>query len=169
MTTLDEPVVPATLPPPPTPDDQPVLDEREQRLANGADQIGNRPSSILAHPKFLLIASATVMSIGVTMILLGWAGAAGSTLVEEQVPYLISGGLLGLALSVIGALMLFTHWLTVSVREARAHEAARRADHAELMDGLRALTAGITTQGSSNGSAGGETAQRPLRASARRS
>jgi hypothetical protein len=39
----------------------------------------------------------------------------------------------------IGALLLFTHWLTVGIREARQRENARRSDHAELMEGLRLL------------------------------
>lgn len=112
-------------------------EEREARLAEGADQLARGVRSIVAHPRFLLIAAATLMTFGVTLIVLGWVGVARSTMIEEQMPYLISGGLLGVALAIMGALMLFTHWLTVSIREARAHEAARRADHAELIEVLR--------------------------------
>ena len=43
-----------------------------------------------------------------------------------------------MALATIGALTLFSHWLTVSIQEARHHEAARRQDHDELMEALRA-------------------------------
>jgi hypothetical protein len=79
------------------------------------------------------------MTMGLSAILLGWFGAARSTLVEEQVPYLISGGLLGVALSTIGALVFFSYWLTISVKEARQHESARRQDHAELLEVLRTI------------------------------
>ena len=73
------------------------------------------------------------MTTGLSIILLGWFGAARSTIVEEQIPYLISGGLLGVALATIGALTLFAHWLTVLVRENRRQEldpqaGAHRAD-----------------------------------------
>ena len=112
-------------------------EEREARLAEGADPLARGVRSIVAHPRFLLIAAATLMTFGVTLIVLGWVGVARSTMIEEQMPYLISGGLLGVALAIMGALTLFTHWLTVSIREARAHEAARRADHAELVEVLR--------------------------------
>jgi len=41
------------------------------------------------------------------LILLGWYGAAHTTYLEEQVPYLISGGVLGLALAAIGGFFYF--------------------------------------------------------------
>jgi len=104
------------------------------------------------------------------VILLGWFGAAHSTLVEEQVPYLVSGGLLGLALSLIGAVCLLAHWLTVLVREERAREIARRADHAALMDALHALAAARNDQeDTTNGSARGEAPRRPIRRTPRSS
>jgi hypothetical protein len=84
-------------------------------------------------------------------------------LVEEQVPYLISGGLLGVALATIGALLFFTHWLTVSIKEARSHEAARRQDHEELLEALQALGNALTRRGGDDGDAGGEQPRRPLR------
>ncbi len=70
------------------------------------------------------------MTTGIGTIVLGWIGASRTTFVEEQVPYVISGGLLGAALSTVGALLFFTHWLTISIKEARDHEAARRLDEA---------------------------------------
>jgi hypothetical protein len=48
---------------------------------------------------------------------------------------------LGIALCTIGALTLFSHWLTLGIREARDHEAARRRDHQELVGVLQALAA----------------------------
>ena len=135
------------------------LATRDANLTEGADRLAGGRGTILQHPRFLLALAATLMTIGLTAILLGWIGAAHSTLLEEQVPYLISGGLLGLALSIIGALLVFTHWHTVSIREARLHEAARRRDHAELIEALRALA----PQEASNGRARSSRAERPLR------
>jgi hypothetical protein len=116
-----------------------TIDESEARLVEGAEGLARARSSLLSDPRLLVIVAATLMTLGVTAIIVGWIGAAHSTLVEEQVPYLISGGLLGVALSTIGALLYFTHWLTVSIKEARHHEAARRQDHDQLIEVLRGL------------------------------
>jgi hypothetical protein len=110
------------------------------------------------------------MAAGILVIVLGWNGAANSVLVEEQVPYLISGGLLGLALALIGALTLFTHWLTVGIRDARAHEAARRRDHQELVDAIRSLNDALVPQEDPrNGRTRGAAPGRPLRGARRSS
>ena len=140
-------------------------DAREARLADGADRLRRGRRSIVVGPNFLLSVAATLMVFGVTAIVIGWVGAAHSTFVEEQVPYLISGGLLGVALTTVGALTFFTHWLTVSIREAREHEAARRQDHAELVQALRALAA----QENSDGGARSTQSQRPVRRAPRSS
>ena len=128
-----------------TPDDAAALgaatsdQDRRERLVAGADRLAEGRRSLLHHPQLLVGLAGVVMTVGLLAIILGWVGASRSTILEEQMPYLISGGLLGVALSTIGALLLFTHWLTVGIREARQREDARRSDHAELMEGLRQL------------------------------
>lgn len=47
------------------------------------------------------------MTAGVVMIGLAWNGAASRNFVEGQFPYLLSGGVMGLALVIIGATLLF--------------------------------------------------------------
>lgn len=153
--------------------------EREGRLLEGADGLAAARPSILSHPQLLIAAAAALMTAGVSAVLLGWVGASHTTRIEEQVPYLISGGLLGVALATIGALLFFSHWLTVSIKEARGHEASRRADHEELLEARRAdhqelieaLEALGTTQaiGGIDGDARGDQPQRPLRRAPRRS
>lgn len=137
----------------------PSIDDREARLAEGADELAGRRTSVLGNRNALVVASAALMTTGLTAILLAWFGASRSTLIEEQVPYLISGGLLGVALSVIGALAFFAHWLTVLIGELRAQEAARARDHAELLEALRSLR----HQGGTDGTARGSQRERPLR------
>lgn len=120
------------------------VEDREQRLTGGADELtGRHRRSFVASDRFLLTVSAVVMTLGITLIVLGWIGSARTTFLEEQIPYLISGGLLGVALSTIGAVSLFAHWLTVLIRENRAHEELRRRDHAEHMAKLDALIRGL--------------------------
>jgi uncharacterized membrane protein YeaQ/YmgE (transglycosylase-associated protein family) len=145
-------------------DGTPIAD-RDASLTEGADKLAARRQSILRHPQFLLTLSGSLMTLGLTAIVLGWVGASRSTIVEEQVPYLISGGLFGVALAVIGALLLFTHWHTVAIKEAREHEAARRRDHRELVEALQALAA--DRQEESDGRARGTRAARPLRGAPR--
>ena len=155
-------------------DDIPVLitgtsiGEREQRLADGADGLAGKRTSVLGGPNVLLVAAGALVTLGLTAILLAWVGASRSTLIEEQVPYMISGGLLGLALAVVGATTYFAHWLTVFVREARDHEAARAQDHDELMEALRGLRdAPLREEG--NGTAGSSRRKRPVRRAQSRS
>ena len=77
-------------------------------------------------------ASNSPVSVGVLLVAAGfiamflaWNGAAGKDFVQGQVPYLISGGLVGLALVGSG--------LTV------INVQARRADQAELLNRLETM------------------------------
>ncbi|MFP5352002.1 MAG: hypothetical protein ACLGIB_05515 [Actinomycetota bacterium] len=47
------------------------------------------------------------MTLGVVLIALAWNGAANRNFVEGQFPYLLSGGVMGLALVIVGATLLF--------------------------------------------------------------
>jgi len=149
-----------------------TVEEREARLTEGADELAQGRRSLAANPHLLLWISGGLMTTGLSIILLGWFGAARSTIVEEQVPYLISGGLLGVALATIGALTLFAHWLTVLVRENRRQEVIRKQDHIELMEALAQLTFAIDRKGDSNGKAAGRARgaqpERAVRRSSRR-
>jgi hypothetical protein len=140
------------------------IDSREERLASGADELaGGRSSAVAGNRNVLVIAAGALITAGITAILLAWVGASHSTLIEEQVPYLISGGLLGLALAVVGAFAYFAHWLTVMIREAREHEAARSRDHEELMGALRSLRGDTLREEASDGTARGQQRERPIR------
>jgi hypothetical protein len=150
----------------------------ESRLAEGADKIAGGHRSLLSHPRVLVVLAASLMSLGIMSVILGWLGTAHSTEIERQLPYVVSGGLMGVALSTIGALLFFTHWLTVSVKEARQHSVAREQEHraliAQMQDEHRELVAELRAhtlmgQGDRNGHARGEQAERPVRRAPRRS
>lgn len=145
------------------------MEEREERLATMADTSATRRSSFVTSDRFLLTVAGALMTLGLAAIVVGWLGASDSILVEEQVPYLISGGQLGGALAVIGAQCLFAHWLTVAIREARAHSAARKAEHEQLVEQLAALTAALLQrESSSNGTVQEPARERPLRRATRK-
>jgi len=153
-------------------DEGPSIEERDARLTEGADELVDERArtSFVGRRHFLLTVAGALMALGVTVILIGWAGASNATVVEEQVPYVISGGLLGLALSTIGALTLFTHWQTQRIREARSQEDARRHDHEELMEALRAIATSLADQEENrNGRARSTKSERPVRRASRSS
>lgn len=137
-------------------------EEREQRLVSGAVALAEAPAraSLFASPRFLMGVSSLLMTSGFLAIVLGWVGASGSIRAQEQIPYLISGGLLGVALAIVGALTLFTHWLTVLVRD-------NRLQHQELLEAVRELRP-TPAQEVSNGTARGKKPERPVRRAASR-
>lgn len=72
-------------------------------------------------PRVLLVVGAVAMSLGLLLAVLGYLGASHTIYVFEQLPYLISGGILGGSLLVAGSIAYFGHWL------ARVHAANERA------------------------------------------
>jgi cytochrome c biogenesis protein CcdA len=74
--------------------------------------------------RWLLIAGAILMPLGIALIVIGWVGASGTSLTYQQNDYLISGGILGLALVVAGGFTYFAYWQTVRIRESRVQAAA---------------------------------------------
>lgn len=72
---------------------------------------------------------------GLFLVFLGWNGAATYDRVSAQVPYLVSGGLAGLSLVVIGGSVLVAS-------SAREGSAALQATVAELREAVERLSAG---------------------------
>ena len=56
---------------------------------------------------------------GFVLIFLGWNGAASNDTVEAQMPYVVSGGIAGLALVVVGAGLMVAHSLRTDRVELR--------------------------------------------------
>jgi hypothetical protein len=70
--------------------------------------------------RWLLIVGGVLMPLGVLLILLGWLGASHTPLPFEQNDYLISGGILGLALVISGGFVYFAYWQSTRIHESRA-------------------------------------------------
>lgn len=87
--------------------------------------------------RWLLVAGGIALALGFVAMILGWYGAAQSTLEFEQTPYVISGGLLGVGLVVLGCFVYFSYWLTCLVRDNR-DTAARTAAHQDRLEALLA-------------------------------
>ncbi len=93
---------------------------RLDRLAEQVRRLRTRGGSDAE--RWLLIVGGTFMPLGLLAILLGWFGASRTPLPFEQTPYLISGGILGLAFVCAGGFVFFAYWQTVRIREAREHQ-----------------------------------------------
>ena len=106
--------------PPATADQQ----ERDERFAEGVRRLRIGRASIVLSERILLVLGGILAPLGVAVVLLGWWGASKSAYDFEQIPYLISGGLLGLSLVFIGCFFYFAHWLTQLVKEHREQSQA---------------------------------------------
>jgi hypothetical protein len=86
-----------------------------------------------------VVAGAILLPLGIAVILLGWSGAAHGRVEQQQIPYLISGGLLGLACVVIGAFFFWAHWLYRIYDQADLHHEEAMRQQAELIRALLQL------------------------------
>lgn len=81
-----------------------------------------------ANERWFLIGGIALMVIGLLVIFGGYWGASGTPYVAEQIPYLLSGGLLGLGLIVAGGALFVRYslsrylrfWLIREIYEQRA-------------------------------------------------
>jgi hypothetical protein len=96
-----------------------VVQERRARFRDAVGGLSTRASSgdLL---KQILLPAAFLCTGGIVLMLMGWWGAARTHREIEQIPYLISGGLLGLALTVLGGLLLATAvWMSSMAKMRR--------------------------------------------------
>lgn len=105
------------------------------------DNEDSRVSRILRRFRFLrdpvvpgLILMGALVGTGFLVLLLTWVGAAGTLYVPLQMPHIVSGGLGGLALIGLGAVLIYVQW-------ARRDDAAKRRLTDELLDEAAALVA----------------------------
>lgn len=92
---------------------------RQARLAAAAARLRTRRQ--IPVERWLFIAGAVMLPLGVAFILLAWYGAAHKPLIIQQFPYLLSGGVLGLGLMFAGGFLYFGYWVTRLVQENRRH------------------------------------------------
>lgn len=81
----------------------------------------------------LAVVSAVMLPLGLAVILLGWYGAAHTPYLFEQLPYLISGGLLGLGLAIVGGMIYFGSW----VARGAAQQQRQSTEVADLLREIR--------------------------------
>jgi len=107
---------------------------RHRRLADAVRGVGTRAGGPVP-ARALLIIGGVLVGLGAVLIILAWIGAANTTDVFEQIPYMISGGLLGLALVFAGGFCYFGYWQTELVHAARRDAADTHA----MLESLRRI------------------------------
>jgi hypothetical protein len=125
---------------------------RSARLAERVHQLRTRTATG-SYDRWLLIIGGLLMPLGVLFIILGWVGVSHTPLPFEQNSYLISGGVLGLALVFAGGFVYFAYWQTVRIRESR--EQTNRL--AEALSRVEALLATRPSSGATRAPAAGST------------
>jgi hypothetical protein len=119
---------------------EPVRSSRDERLADAVARLRTRVDMATVD-RWLMTAGPVLVVFGLLLICLGWYGASNTTRVFLQIPYMISGGLLGVGFMFTGGFLYFSRWLNDLVNEnQRQAEAAER--QAEVLDRIEALLAG---------------------------
>jgi peptidoglycan biosynthesis protein MviN/MurJ (putative lipid II flippase) len=87
---------------------------RRERFRASVGQLAERSTSTDLI-RWMLIPGSLAIVLGFVIMALGWYGASHTAREIEQIPYLISGGLVGLGLVIVGALLLAsTFWVAVT-------------------------------------------------------
>ena len=92
---------------------------RQERLASNVKSLRVPRATFSFSDRWMLVVGGVLLPLGVVLVLLGWYGASHTVLLFEQVPYLISGGILGLSFVIGGGFVYFAYWMTLLVREGR--------------------------------------------------
>lgn len=118
---------------------RPSVSARLAGLARAVEGIRGKPR--LEVRTVMLWVGSICMGLGIVAILLGWYGAAHSTYLFQEIPYLISGGLLGVALVAGGGFLFFAAWLVRLIDENRRYTARVAQTLARVDRALEALSA----------------------------
>jgi hypothetical protein len=95
--------------------------EAPDRLAAGAAKLRSRRR--LPIDKGFQLAGAALIGIGLLAIAGGWYGVSHTARQWRQTPYVVSGGLLGVALVFTGGFAYFAYWMTRLVEQTHRQTA----------------------------------------------
>jgi hypothetical protein len=86
-------------------DPAPPTSARAERFLADAEAL-HVPTSIATTERRVLVVGALLVAGGFAAIIAGYWGASGTAKIYEEIPYLISGGIFGIALVVVGAFLV---------------------------------------------------------------
>jgi hypothetical protein len=108
---------------------------REERLLRLLER-ASASSRFNLGERWLFALGGALVVAGFVAVIIGWVGTSRTVLVSGQIPYLVSGGLIGLGLIFLGGFLYFGHWVAVLVRESRERGAEDREDLALVRQSL---------------------------------
>lgn len=121
--------------------DPDAADRRSQRLLGGLADLSTRiRTGGIDGERLLFVLGAVAAPLGMLLIGIGWYGSAGSGLVFEQIPYVVSGGFAGLGFVFIGCTLYACWWITRSIREQRERHDAVVQKQDELIAAVREMS-----------------------------
>jgi hypothetical protein len=94
-----------------------------------------------------VVVGSLLIPLGIVLILLAWNGAAHAKVEQQQIPYLISGGFIGLGCMIVGGLFYWGHWLYRVFDQQDLH-------HKEDQELMRELLRALGTTGRGGGAVG---------------
>ena len=129
------------------PDAGPESDgSRHARLEQATSRI--RGTGGLSPERVFQLAGWVLPPVGIVLVLLSWYGTANTSRVWQQIPYLASGGMLGIAFIFTGGLAYLATWLTKLVHETGAQAAAAAAAAERTAAALERIEAALRANGS---------------------
>ena len=132
--------------PEPAEDVQPDLAVADEPVEQPAPQAAPTPKKrarkrndwrAFARENARLLVTFALLAAGIIFVILGWYGAAHTNILTEQIPYLISGGLLGLGLIIVAGV------LAAGAVQERSNDDLRR----EIAQALAAIGSGTSDRG----------------------
>ncbi len=96
-----------------------------------------------------VLAGSVLIPLGVIFTLLGWYGAAHARVVQQQIPYMVSGSFVGLGCMIVGGLFFWGHWLYRIYDQADLHH----EEQTRLLEGILAALGGPGVSGAPAGAA----------------
>jgi hypothetical protein len=91
-----------------------------------------RPANLDLRNTWQVVVGSLLLPLGIAVIILAWDGAAHGRVTQQQLPYVLSGGGVGLALVVIGCFFYWAHWLYRIYDQADLHHQEEIALQREL-------------------------------------
>lgn len=134
------------------------MDAKHDRIEEFKSEVADmriRPPEDSAE-RVWLIAGIVLPLLGLVAIFVGWWGASGTAYPAEQLPYVISGGILGLGLIIAGAALFVRYSMTRYMRFwllRMVYEERSQTDRTvEALDRVEALLRSATRPRSSSDS-----------------
>ena len=103
------------------------------KAGTSSNRPAQRPVLDWTIDRIMSVLAAVLLPTGAVLVVLGWWGAAHTPFVFEQIPYMISGGLLGVGLLTAGGLLYIGSWLS-RLADVQREEGEKTRD---MLSGLR--------------------------------